>query len=765
MRLLFFLLVCSLFSSQYALSQKVALVLSGGGAKGLSHIGVLKVLEENDIPIDYIVGTSMGAIVGGFYAAGYSPEEIETIATSEDFQTWVNGTLSEELDFYFNARDQNASILNLEVQLDTTLSTIISSNIASDIALNFMLAELLAPASEAAGYDFDSLMVPFRAMASEILTQREVVLEKGRLSEAIRASMSVPLVYRPLKVDGQYLFDGGLYNNFPVDVAKAEFDPDVIIGVNVASKVYAEYPYDKDDDLISKSLLLMILDKADPGLLSENDVFIEPHLEDFSGLEFGKVRSLIDSGYASAMEKKEELLQKINRAKSAAEVDRQRKLFNEQKKDLEFAEVRLTDFGPSERNYVQRFFREEEENIMQLDEVKASYFRMVSDDYFKNAVPHIYYSDSLNGYIFQLQNQSHNFLEVNLGGNLSTRSISELYLGLGYKAFAGILFDNYVSFYSGRFYQSLAASSRIQVPGKKLFYIQPEFTLNKWDFLNAQDFLFSDQEPKVLEQVDRMLGIKIGIPIGNRFKLDIENSFIDMDNDFSSTPDLSLLDTLDRMSYSGGKHGFVLSSNHLNRKQFASQGHAFKVQGHFFSGYEDFKPGNVSADAAKDKEQRQWLVGRLHFEKYHRLGRRYRLGWQVDAVASNQPFFNNYMASLIMAPGYYPLIDSRTLFLDDFRAHQFVAAGLKNIVVFNNRFELRVEGYGLMPVRAFEQEGGQAVYARPFSQQHFAGMVSAIYHSPVGPISANLNYYDSQKEKFGFFLSLGYLIFNERAVE
>ena len=140
------------------------------------------------------------------------------------------------------------SFVRLNLQLDSTFSLNLNTSLANDIALNFALAEKMAQPSAIARGNFDSLFVPLRVMASEIFTQREVILRKGSLGDALRATQTVPFFYTPIRIDGQYLFDGGVYNNFPVDVAETEFRPDVIIGCNVASKIYEEYPTGGEDD-------------------------------------------------------------------------------------------------------------------------------------------------------------------------------------------------------------------------------------------------------------------------------------------------------------------------------------------------------------------------------------------------------------------------------------------------------------------------------------------------------------------------------------
>ena len=163
------LLLVPLFSS----GQKVAVVLSGGGAKGLAHVGVLKALEENDIPIDYIVGTSMGGIVAGCYAAGYSTTEIEMMMLSEDFQRWVNGELEKGYNYYYSKDTDHPSFLSLQLSLDSTLNATIASSLASDLSLNFALLERFGQASANARYNFDSLLIPTRIMAADIFTQNE----------------------------------------------------------------------------------------------------------------------------------------------------------------------------------------------------------------------------------------------------------------------------------------------------------------------------------------------------------------------------------------------------------------------------------------------------------------------------------------------------------------------------------------------------------------------------------------------------------------
>ncbi|TFH20479.1 MAG: hypothetical protein E4H10_16600, partial [Bacteroidia bacterium] len=218
-----------------ASSQSVGLVLSGGGSKGLAHIGVIKALEENRIPIDYIGGTSMGAIVGGCYAIGMSTDEIITIFKSDDFTYWMNGIIEEKYKYYFKEEYPIPDLFNVGIDLkDTIPKTRIPLSVIPNQLMDFAFMEIFSRASAAAGYDFDSLFVPFLCNAVDVSNNKEVIFRKGDLSQAVRASMTIPLYFRPIVLDGNIMYDGGIYDNFPIEHVISQFNPDVLIGSKAA---------------------------------------------------------------------------------------------------------------------------------------------------------------------------------------------------------------------------------------------------------------------------------------------------------------------------------------------------------------------------------------------------------------------------------------------------------------------------------------------------------------------------------------------------
>ena len=203
--------VVALLLAAGASAQSVGLVLSGGGAKGLYHIGVIQALEENEIPIDYVAGTSMGSIIAALYAAGYSPEEMRAIVDSGQVREWVSGRIDSRYASYYRQMQDQPSMLTLRLNLrdeekrsdaKNKSRLVLPSHLISSSQIDLALAELLTPASTASGGDFDRLMVPFRCVASDLVARKPYVLKTGDLGEAVRASMAIPLAFNP-KAEGK----------------------------------------------------------------------------------------------------------------------------------------------------------------------------------------------------------------------------------------------------------------------------------------------------------------------------------------------------------------------------------------------------------------------------------------------------------------------------------------------------------------------------------------------------------------------------------
>lgn len=757
-------LLVYLMAIQLAVSQKVGLVLSGGGAKGIAHVGVLKALEENNIPIDYLTGTSMGGVVAACYASGLSPAQIEAIMLSEDFQRWINGKLEKGHNYYYSKDDITPAFLTLDLSLDSTLNFNFNGNIANDASLNFALAERLTVPATIARNNFDSLFVPLRLMASDIFTQSEVVLKNGRLSDAVRATHTVPFFYEPIRVEGKYLFDGGVYNNFPVDVMQRDFKPATIIGVNVSSKVYDEYPHGEDEKLVSRSLIYMLLDKSNPAEVPENGIYIQPDLKSYSGVNFAAVRQLIDSGYAQAMRQMPEIKSKVEKRVSATELSAKRENFLKKAEPFMVNQVKFNGFNKSQKLYLGVLFSLRK-GPLPIEKVKSSYYNLVSDEYFKNVYPSFSKDSTAQHFQFELTKRPTKNLRVDFGGIVSNRDISSLFLGVDYYYFNRALTHTSANFNIGNFYKSAQLKTRVDIPFLGRFYLEPEALWNRWNYLNNRDWLTGTSKPTALARSDRKVGSSIGFPFSKQLRFSLNGYYINNTDHYSNKSVLASTDTLDLLKLVGYRSGFLLETNNLNRKQYATQGKNMFLKLDWFTVSERYTPGSTSVRNLPRQKHVGWVRLKLSAEQYWRAGV-FSTGYFVEGVFSNQPTFTNYFGTLINAPAFNPMPDSRTLLLQNFRAFNYVAGGLRNIFSLRSNLDFRVEGYIFKPIEAILPGLNQETrLSKDLTRVSLCGMAALVMHTSVGPIGVSLNYYDDKENQLGVMAHIGYLLFQKPSTE
>lgn len=287
-------------NSQIRTRPKIGLVLSGGAAKGIAHIGVLKVLKKAGIHIDMVAGTSMGSIIGAFYAMGYDPDTIEKIFLTSD---WVS-ILTDEIprsSYSVEEKEEKQKYL-VSFPLKEYLPKL-PSGLKAGHNISNLLARYTLPFMNIR--NFNDLPKPFACIAENLETGKEVVLNSGHLEECIRASMAIPTVFTPVEIDGKLLVDGGLINNFPADQLKA-MGADIIIGVNLGFK-----PFTKDElysltSIIEQALLLPSteINKKNETLCN---ILIKPNVNDLSRADFKHTKHIIQLGEEAAMQKLNEL--------------------------------------------------------------------------------------------------------------------------------------------------------------------------------------------------------------------------------------------------------------------------------------------------------------------------------------------------------------------------------------------------------------------------------------------------------------------------
>ena len=277
---------------------RIGLVLSGGGARGMAHVGVLKVLEKLHVPIDAIAGTSMGAVVGGLYASGLSPEQIEATLRSINWQdAFRDRPPREDLNLRRKQEDENF-LVKFPIGIKGG-RPVLPMGLIEGQSLTEVLRRLTLPVARTTS--FDDLPTPFRAVATDLETGQEVVIGSGDLTSAMRSSLSAPGVFAPVERGGRMLIDGGISDNVPVDVARA-MGVDVVIVVDVGFPLLPRSKLNSVTAISNQMLAILMRRKSEQelGHLKPRDVLITPALGDTSSFDFGNVNQLLAEGTAAA---------------------------------------------------------------------------------------------------------------------------------------------------------------------------------------------------------------------------------------------------------------------------------------------------------------------------------------------------------------------------------------------------------------------------------------------------------------------------------
>lgn len=761
MRIFLFLLLCFLFAAPASLyAQKVALVLSGGGSKGAAHIGVIRALEEEGIPIDYITGTSIGAIVAAMYASGYTPDEMEELLGSAEFNNWANGITEQKYNLFYRKECPNASWVSLDFKPGKKFSSVLPTNLVSTHAIDFEMMRLFAPASAVCGNNFDSLMIPFRCVVANIDSSRQVVLRKGDLGSAIRGSMSIPFVYTPMELNGELVFDGGMYNNFPGDVAQNEFKPDFIIGSRVAER----FEKAAADDILSQ-FLSIVMNRQSDTLTGANVAMVIPSLPSQNLLDFTHTSQLADSGYTACKAQIGRIGRIVERRVWSEELSGKRTRFRSREKPLVFDTIIVRGLSRSQADYVRKYLFAGRW-LLNDRQLKSKYFMLLDEGFIKRIYPVATYHPETGKYDLTLDIQKSENITLQFGGNISLGTSTEGFLELKYKYLWKTPLQVMANGYFGRFYSSVRAGGRIDFSGGLPFYFDLFYTYNRFDYFKNTTYFFDDLTPSYLIQWESYTDLSGGVPAGSNGKAvagilySITNSRYYQSNTFTR------YDTADQTNFDFFSPYLMFEHNTLNHKLYPNSGARLRVQLSYLNGLEYTLPGSSSHDKTERQYYHDWLQLKILYDHYFPPAGPVRLGLYAEGVISGQPLFDNQIASLLYAPAFQPTPEATTLFIPSFRAYSYAALGFKTIVKVYKKVEFRAEGYVFQPYQEIlkDAETGKPVYGPVFGTRSYTVSGTFVYKSLLGPISLGFSYYDQLPEHFTIQFNFGYLLFNPRSM-
>lgn len=758
-----FFLVILIFISLAGNAQKVGLVLSGGGAKGLTHIGVIRALEENGIPIDYVSGTSIGAIISSLYAMGYSPDEMDEILGSEDFKRWYTGQVEDEYKYYFKANDPTPEFFSIRFGMNAQkkLSPTGFSSMVNPIQMNLVFMDLFSRATATCKGNFDDLFVPFRCVASDINNKRAMILRNGDLGDAVRASMSFPFVFKPIIINGVKAYDGGIYNNFPADVMRKDFHPDVILGSVVAN----DYSQPEENDIMGQ-MESMVMQKTNYDIPKKEGIVLKFKYPDIGLMDFDKIKELEKIGYDSTMAHMDSIKARIQRRVNPDNLRLRRLIFKSYMPDLRFKQINITGVTSQQAQYIRKELQPSEEKLYTYEDVKRAYFRLLSDKMFSEIIPHAKYDSISNTYDLDLNVKTDKNLSLRMGGNISSSISDQVYFGLTYHDLNSYSKEFNIDTQVGKIYTNLQLSGRVDFNTTIPTSYKLIASYSDFDYYKNGNVLQKNDNPAFNKKSESFVKLKMAIPFLSDKKAEFGLGYGKLDDQYYQTSVIDLGNSTQDQSYYdlfGGS--IVFGGSTLNAKQYANRGHSEWIIAQAFTGREHFKAGSTSS-MTNESNHYAWLQLSYKNENYFKLAQHFTLGTYIEALYAARNFSNNYTATKMQAGEFSPTLHSKITYNEAFRANQFGALGIRSLYMPKSMFQVRGEFYIFQPLRSIKRDDNN----RPYYGNLLTGFqhieeVSLVYRLPFGAISAYVNHYSSPRNNWNVGFSIGWMLFSTRFIE
>lgn len=757
------LLILLVFMSVLPLSahQRVGLVLSGGGAKGIAHIGVIQALEDHEVTIDCIAGTSMGAIVGSLYAMGYSPSEMMALIKSPEFADWSQGRINQEYTYYMLEQQPSPALTHINLGFNDSINTtsILPTSLINPIPMSFGFMELFGPSTAQCRGDFDRLFVPFRCVYSDVYNKHKVVVSHGDLGDAVRASMSFPLVFKPIEIDGVLAYDGGIYDNFPVDVMRQDFKPDIMIGVDVSAPNAKPSP----NDLMAQ-VEDMIMQKSDYNLPADEGIRIKLDLERFSLLDFQQADSIYAIGYRHAEAMIDSIMGRVTARTPSAVLKQRREKWRSATLPLVFDSVAVSGVTAPQARYVTRIFdNDADADTFGITQARAAFYRAVSPGRFSTLTPHADY-DSISGlFRLRLDGTVKRSFDVAGGGFITSSTTSFLFLSGTYNNLTSHITTANVSAWLGQSYMAAygSLSHGLSTPIPMNIGLQTAIMRQKF---NEDEKLFYDwSSPAFITKSQFYANLYWSMAPTRRSKLSFSAGYGHLwDTFFSGLFDGEDDRGRDHTHLDLGQAAVEWERSYLDNILYPTEGSFAKVR---FSGvignvdYDPFASTLPGASSLGDRDRMMsWLTLEAEGSKYWHLRRHFSLGLSGHAIASTRKLLNGYTASLVMAPAFTPTASSFNAYNPAFRANSWVAGGVNPVWHPTSNLQLRGTFNCFVPARKIIRDTDNPYlprYGRWFDSPQFYGEIQAVLTTPFAALTAYVNYQSYPGCNWNAGISLG----------
>lgn len=750
------LCLVSVFNASATERQSVGLVLSGGGAKGIAHIGIIKALEENGIPIDYVAGTSMGAIVGGLYSAGFTPEQMVELILSEEFSSWSTGKLDKTKTFYYLKPEKTPAVVSFDIggrDSTSASSNILPGSFINPLPMNLGFLKLFTCHTAACEENFDRLFVPFRCVASDVFNKQKIVLRDGNLGDAIRMSMTFPVAFKPIERNGVPIFDGGIYDNFPVDVMREDFAPDIIIGVDVTTHEAVDM-----GNLVTQ-LETMVIQDDNYDLPEVQGIKLHVDLKGTGLLDFPKAKEIYAKGYKVAIDNMDSIKSRIQGRVSPATVELRRNAYLSRVPDVVFDSINVTGLSKHGHDYIKHLFTNHDDKPLTVEDFETSYYRAVTTGKIKDLLPICKYNKQTGRVDMTLKATAKDDFNVGIGGYATSSANSMLFLSAGYRTMNLNSFSSAVMGWLGQSYLGGYANVQISKPKGLPMTEKLQIVAAEQEY-HEDNTLFFDDLPSFITNYDYHANLTTSIPAGRHGKFDLALGFGYVKDLFfqNNKVDFSNAER-DETRFKLGKVGLNYTQNTLDNDFYPSSGHYYTASVSGYLGKRKYLSPADDSPYASPYTNMSWLEAELSGQYYLNPSRLFSFGVKWDALYSTKKPFGNTTSTLVNSASFVPTESCKGEFIPAFRANSYVSLGVLPIIKLKDNFQIRSEFYGFVPMRELgADQFGFARYGDWFPHFEYMGELSAVYNFSFASLSLYGNYMSDETQKWNFGISFGFYI-------
>ncbi|OAV64961.1 hypothetical protein Barb6_03041 [Bacteroidales bacterium Barb6] len=698
---------------------------------------------------------------------------------SDEFEYWQTGIIETEYSYYFRRPYPTPEIAHFSIDFTDSLqitTDFFTQSLINPIQINQAFMTLVAQANAQSGQNFDNLFVPFRCVASDIYNKKAVVFKQGDLAQAVRASMSLPLVFQPVWMDSIPLFDGGLYDNFPVKPMKEDFHPGYIFGSAVVGMNQS-----KVSDNAYNQIETMIMQKTDYQVPSGEGVMLHMSFPNTAVFDFHHGKEVMEEGYRRTLALIDSVKQSVTRRVTPQELADRRKAYKESLPPLLFRNIYINGVTKARQKYIEAQLDRDINGTFTPEDFKRAYFKILAYSKIKEIMPRAIYNPQESTFDLHLDVKMHNEYKATFGGNISSHQANQLFLGIQHQMLGNLASDLHANLHVGKSFNGAMLDGRIYLQSSVPAYINLRTVFSSRHYTESNTLFYEDLVPAIIRQNETYAKLIWGLPFLDQAKAEIGVAYGQQHDRYlqSAGNILTQTDKFDQSLYNLLVASLGIETNTLNHPQYPTAGTQKYLVAHYANSTEHYHPpipvGPKSHADPHPHIPHTWLQMQSRILQYHSLTNRLTLGYLAEITLSSKDLMGNYTAAILQAPAFTPTPHSRIAFNEKYRANQYAALGLTPIFKTGKRLTLRLDLCAFAPLYEIQKpavqpqtaESPKPTYGSFLAPRSFQYIAEAALVLRVSALTVSLfaNAYSHPARNFNFGLNIGTLLFNPKLLE